>query len=238
MDSEDTFKPIFRSLLTSKQFQNEKCLKIWIWCLLKASEKGHTQCIGRQYIDLQPGEFIFGRYEAAKELNMSPSSVWWWMQWLQDDGSVDIKSNNKFSIIRICKWKEYRDKLDRILNNRKTTKRQQKDTINKDQKDNIDTKVSITYGDDDINSAVSHWKKEFGKNPPAKPTLSRYPLKRLIDAYTLPKVLGAITAVRQSIGDRYAPSINNPKDLEDKWIQLVKHYQGKKGQNGQRVGTL
>jgi hypothetical protein len=225
-----TFKPIFRSLLKSKQFQNEKCLKVWIWCLLKASENGHTQFVGRQEVELNAGDFVFGTHRAEEELNMSASTIWWWMHWLEDDGSVAIKPTNKFSVISICKWKDYQELLASILANKKQTKSKQKVTNKEDYKDNkdIDTKVSITYGRDDINSAINHWKKEFGKNPPSKPTLSRYPLKRLIESYTLEKVLGAISAVRASMGDRYAPSINNPKDLEDKWIQLVKYYQSKK----------
>jgi len=41
-------------------------------------------------------------------------------------------------------------------------------------------------------------------------------------------VLSAITVVGQSVDDKYAPSINNPKDLEDKWISLIKYYKSKK----------
>ncbi|HOR57547.1 MAG TPA: hypothetical protein PLV82_02625 [bacterium] len=92
----------------------------------------------------------------------------------------------------------------------------------------LNSSKRCTKGNEDINKAVEHWKKTFGKNPPSKLTLSRYPFKRLIDAYTLDHVLSAITVVGQSVDDKYAPSINNPKDLEDKWISLIKYYKSKK----------
>ena len=80
----------------------------------------------------------------------------------------------------------------------------------------------------DVPRALEHWRITFGKAPPGTKERTWFPLQRLIEAYGIDHVLEAITAVRQSLGDRYAPSINNPLDLENKWLQLIKPYHDRK----------
>lgn len=138
----NTYKPIFRSILSSRQFRNAYCFKVWMWCLLKSTDQPYDAMVGRQEIRVEPGQFVFGRQEAARELNMSESTVWYWMKFLQKDGSLDIKSNNKFSIISLSNYQDYRDILDSTYNNKKTTKRQQKDTY-KEVKEQSKEDISI-----------------------------------------------------------------------------------------------
>jgi len=66
---------LHRQLLSSHIFQNEKLLKTWIWCLMKASHTERTQVVGRQKVDLEPGQFVTGRHAAAAELGMAPSTT-------------------------------------------------------------------------------------------------------------------------------------------------------------------
>mgnify|MGYP007034115816 CR=1 FL=1 len=58
---------LFRKLLNSPIFENEKALKIWIWCLLKATHKKREQLVGQQIVNLEKGEFVFGRKQASEE---------------------------------------------------------------------------------------------------------------------------------------------------------------------------
>jgi hypothetical protein len=83
--------------------------------------------------------------------------------------------------------------------------------------------------DTTIEICLNHWEQTFKKRPTGKPTITRYPFKRLVAAYTLEKVLGAITYMGDHMSDRYMPGINNPKDLEDKWLQLVKQAKQQQG---------
>ena len=120
-----------RSLLHSDIFQNDKLLKIFIWCSLKASHTQHEQLVGRQKIKLCPGQFIFGRSKASVELGYAPSTVWDYMKLLEAKGTISIKSNNKFSIITIENWMFYQSDInngDNKTDNRLTTEKQQKDT--------------------------------------------------------------------------------------------------------------
>lgn len=68
--------------------------------------KGHTQ------IKLDPGQFIFGRFESAKELGMKPSSVRNRMKKLKSMQNLDIKPDTHFSIITIMNWGIYQ-----VINN-------------------------------------------------------------------------------------------------------------------------
>lgn len=126
---------VSRELLGSPVFGNEKLLKVWIWCLLKAAHKEHEQMIGMQKVLLRPGQFVFGRKKAAYELAMSESTVWRLMNLLKTDNSLDIKTNNKYSVITLINWGFYQgaeenvdNKMDSNLDSRWTTDEQQMDT--------------------------------------------------------------------------------------------------------------
>ena len=117
---------LHRGILESDVFQNERLLKVWIWCLCKASHKEHTQFVGHQLVTLQPGQFIFGRAVAAESLRMAKSTVWDSMKVLEKLGNINIKSNNKFSVITIEKWTFFQDEDDDIrqqTDNKPTTNR-------------------------------------------------------------------------------------------------------------------
>ena len=70
---------LWRKLLDSEIFQNEGLLKVAIWALLKANHKEAWVPLktgrGKTIVHLKPGQFIFGRRTAAKELKMPESSV-------------------------------------------------------------------------------------------------------------------------------------------------------------------
>lgn len=130
---------LHRNLFDSFIFQNEKLLKIFVWCLLKASHKQREVIVGRKTILLKEGEFVFGRHKAAEELNMSPSTIWDYMKLLEKSNVIDIQSNNKYSLINLRKWAIYQgsqnysdSKYDNTYDNKSTSNKQQIDTNNKD----------------------------------------------------------------------------------------------------------
>jgi hypothetical protein len=136
-----------REIVEKPVFQNPDILKVWIWCLLKATHKGYTEVVGRQKIPLEPGQFVFGRFKAAQELHMKPTTIRDYMYWLRDNESISIKSANKYSLITIINWTIFQveDKKPATKSAKKSTaNRQQIATNNND--NNISTKVDI-YGD-------------------------------------------------------------------------------------------
>ena len=124
-----------RNILESNVFDNPKLLKVWIWCLCKASHKAHDQVVGRQVQHLEAGQFIFGRNRAAEELHMKPSTVRDYMAALKQLGNLDIKSNNKYSVVTVVNWAFYQQKETKSrqrgrqqTDNKSTTNQQQIDT--------------------------------------------------------------------------------------------------------------
>lgn len=237
---EYSFKPIFRSLLSSKQFKNEKCLKVWIWCLLKATDNDFVAMVGRQEVPLKRGQFIFGRIDASEELSMSQSTVWFWMKFLQEDGSINIKSNNKFSIISLSNIAKWDNILDSLLNNKKTTKRQQKDTYNKDNKEkkennNTDTKVSLAKPTGELQELIDFSKE---KNFPIQGTIkiNRYNASNLLKKFGLEKSKKLVLAAVDCRGKPYAPQVNDFIQLYRKCGDLVNFYTKEKNEKrGYRI---
>lgn len=126
---DNTWLKLYRKLLKSPIFENEKALKIWIWCLLKATHIEREQLVGQQIIHLEKGQFIFGREKASEELKMTESTVYKYIKLLEKLQMISINSNNKFSVVSIEKWEDYQDKKQQD-NNKITTKEQQSNTNN------------------------------------------------------------------------------------------------------------
>jgi DNA-binding Lrp family transcriptional regulator len=102
---------VFRKTLDSRVFQNEGLFKVWMWCLLRATHKERWVSIkiGRTTteIRLEPGQLVFGRESAAKELSMKPSTVWKRIKKLEDMRNCNIKSDRHYSIITVMNWPIY-----------------------------------------------------------------------------------------------------------------------------------
>lgn len=104
---------IYRQLLDSEVFCNADLLKVWIWCLLKATHRDRWVSVrtgrGETQVGLQAGQFLFGRKSAAKKLKMPESSVNDRMKKLQGIGCIKIEPYPHFSIITILNWTFYQD---------------------------------------------------------------------------------------------------------------------------------
>lgn len=102
---------LHRKLLDSPIFASAGLLRVWIWCLAKASFKRRflpvTVGRGQTTVKLLPGEFVFGRKSAARELSIPESTVHDRMKRLQELGCIDIKPDTHFSIVRVVNWGLY-----------------------------------------------------------------------------------------------------------------------------------
>lgn len=145
---------IHRKLIESNVFKNEKILKVWIWCLLKATHKDYEQIVGTQVVKLRPGQFIFGRNKGADELNMKPSTLYKYMRVLEKCQNLELKCNNKYTVVTIVKWDLYQ-LGDEKSNSNVTTKEQQRNTNKniKNIKNNIYSKKNERkYTDEFLNN--------------------------------------------------------------------------------------
>jgi len=95
---------------------------------MKASHKKRTARIGFQEIELEPGQFIYGRKKASAELLISERSARTCLKSLIKTQNVTIKTTNKFSIITIVNWATYQTEesktTNKTTNNRPTSDQQ------------------------------------------------------------------------------------------------------------------
>lgn len=123
-----------------------------MWCLLKASHKEHTHLVGLQTVTLQEGQFIFGRKKASVELNLSENKVYRLMKTLEKLKNINMKSNNKYTLVTIGKWREYQvgeQESEQQIDSKQTANRQQIDT-NKNDKNvkNVKNNISSEFEKD------------------------------------------------------------------------------------------
>ena len=74
---------LYRKLLDSPIFENEKALKVWIWCLVKATHTEREQLVGKQMVHLEKGQFVTGRKKASEELKMKERTVYDYLKLLE-----------------------------------------------------------------------------------------------------------------------------------------------------------
>ncbi len=177
----ETWIKLYRKLMDSPIFENEKALKIWLWCLLKATHKEREQLVGQQIVNLKKGQFIFGREKASDELKMTESTVYKYIKLLEKLQMISIKSNNKFSVISIEKWENYQDEKQQ-KNNKKTTKEQQSNT-NKNVK-NVNNNIYKEIEKLTINEKLKNTLKEFCEyRKSKKKELTELALKKIINQF-------------------------------------------------------
>lgn len=162
---------LFRKLLKSPIFENEKALKVWIWCLLKATYTDKEQVVGQQIVDLKKGDFVFGRKKASEELKMSESTVYKYIKLLEKLQTISVKSNNKFSVVSIEKWEEYQVK-EQQENNKGTTKEQQENNKGTTKEQQRNTNKNIK----NIKNIKKREKKVF--SPPSLQEIQKYIIEK------------------------------------------------------------
>ena len=124
--------------------------------------------VGFQRIHLMPGDFIFGRKNAAKELRITERSIRTSLQHLEKSQNVTIKTTNKFSVISIVNWQIYQG--EDMENDQQTANKRpasdQQVTTNKNVKNVKNVKKDIYTSNFEI-----FWKaypKKIGKAPALK----------------------------------------------------------------------
>lgn len=131
--------------MESTVFQNPDLLKVWIWCLLKATHEDYDQLVGLTVVKLKAGQFVTGRIKAAEELKMSENKFYRNMKTLTNLGMLTQNPNSKYTLVTVGKWALYqcqgpdvRQQIDR----KQTASRQQVDTNNNSNNNNNNNNMS------------------------------------------------------------------------------------------------
>ena len=107
MTANGGFVKLWRKSLDSEVWKSPTLWRLWTWCLMKATYIERDQLVGRTMVHLMPGQFIFGRKRAAANNKMAESTVFRNIKKLEMLGNVNIKPNNKYSVITVVHWDDY-----------------------------------------------------------------------------------------------------------------------------------
>lgn len=164
---------LHREILKHWAYEDSDMLKLWITLLCKATHKKHKQRVGYKFVDLKPGELIFGRKKLAEETGISSSKIYRIMQLLVEDKMIryDTESYHNFSIVEILNWNKYQHNKDSEQQscpteqgseegaeqqaNSKRTASEQPANTNKNVK-NLKNKDIYKYADE-IQAVYNHW---------------------------------------------------------------------------------
>ena len=115
-DGGNGYIKLHRKLLDCPVFDNEKLLKVWIWCLFKATYKDRQVVIGNTVLNIKQGQFVYGRDEASKSLKIPHTSFSRYMSTLQNLDMLTLKSTNKWTLATIKNWDVYQNGQDFVQN--------------------------------------------------------------------------------------------------------------------------
>jgi hypothetical protein len=110
---------LHRKIMENPIFSDADLLRLWIFCLSKATYKQTKVMIDKQEVELYPGQFVTGRFSLYADYNLGVSprkkvkdtTLWSWLKRLETYGNIDIKTTNKYSVVTVLKWNEYQDTL-------------------------------------------------------------------------------------------------------------------------------
>jgi hypothetical protein len=132
------FVKLWRKSIESGWLANHKLWAFWSYCLLKATYRSCSVIVGCQQVQLEPGQFVYGRKKAAQETGLSEQELRTCIAFLKKAGNLTIKSTNKFSVITIANWGCYQSEPDeatnRSTNEQPTTNHIQEVKKNKEEK--------------------------------------------------------------------------------------------------------
>lgn len=105
----NTYIGLFRDSLKHRYFKNVNLWHFYQYCMLKATYKPHSLMVGNQTVNLEIGEFVFGRKVASSDTGLTEREVRTCLSVLEKDGKVTIKTTNKYSIIKVIKFSSWQD---------------------------------------------------------------------------------------------------------------------------------
>ena len=103
---------LHRSLLNHWIYEDAEYLKIWITFLLEATHKKQRKLVGNQSIELDVGQFVFGRKKFAERLKIKE----WKLQkatelLVKDEMIKTVKRTNKYTIYEIVNYSFYQQQV-------------------------------------------------------------------------------------------------------------------------------
>ena len=107
MANEVGYVALYRKSISSSVMKNANLWMFWCYCLMKATQKPYNALVGHIVVPLEPGQFIFGRRAASKELPLSERAIRTCLSTLLNLGKVTQQTTSRYSVITIPKFSAY-----------------------------------------------------------------------------------------------------------------------------------
>lgn len=102
----------YRKTLENPIIWKPYLLQLFVYCLLRANHKPNRIIFNDEEVTIRTGEFVTGLKVISRDLKLNQNSAYKRLQQLQKIGYISIKSNNKYSIIRIENFSKYQSRND------------------------------------------------------------------------------------------------------------------------------
>jgi len=107
------FVKLWRKSLDTEIFKDPYLNQLWDYCTMKASWKDDVvnwkTGRGSVLVPIKRGQFVFGRFVAAKALGCPASSIPLRLQNLSRRNMIDIQPGTHYSIITVLNYRHYQD---------------------------------------------------------------------------------------------------------------------------------
>ncbi|HEX9058575.1 MAG TPA: hypothetical protein VF941_00175 [Clostridia bacterium] len=99
---------LHRAAISHWVFHDCEAWKIWCYCLMDATHTKTRRRAKGDFVNLEPGQTIFGRNEWGKILNIDASKVYRTVISFRDAGMISLFIvGKKYSVLTVLNWTEY-----------------------------------------------------------------------------------------------------------------------------------
>ena len=113
---------LHRVLASSAIGNKPDYLAVWVHLLLSATHRPREMLVGRQIVQLEAGQLVFGRKAFSAKTGVSEAVIRSALDAFKSLKQITIKTTTKYSIITVTKWSEYQS--EEPANNLKKTSKQ------------------------------------------------------------------------------------------------------------------
>lgn len=114
---------VYRRLQRNFVFEQPYFLKLWLFCLMRAAYQETEALVGAAHVHLARGQFIWGRNEAAYELNRGlkkserKSATTWenMLKRLEQEGMVQRSPTARYTVVSVLNYDGYQTRAGRSL---------------------------------------------------------------------------------------------------------------------------
>ncbi len=111
--SKDGWVKLYRKSFESQVWQNPHLWQLWCYCLIRANHQPNWVSVttgkGETQVYVEAGQFIFGRFSAAKKLKAKPDATYKRLLKLKSMQNVTTQNKHHYTIVTVCNWDLYQN---------------------------------------------------------------------------------------------------------------------------------